>query len=42
MKVSKIFERKDPETGVIRPLDHLYEDESHDDFGWPNYGKFRY
>ena len=31
----KIFERN-PSTGVIR---WRYEDESHDDFGWPNYGR---
>ena len=31
----KIFERH-PSTGVIR---WRYEDESHDDFGWPNYGR---
>ncbi len=32
---AKIFERN-PVTGVIR---WRYEDESHDDFGWPNYGR---
>ena len=32
---NKIFERN-PATGVIR---WRYEDESHDDFGWPNYGR---
>ena len=31
----KIFERN-PSTGVIR---WRYEDESHEDFGWPNYGR---
>ena len=31
----KIFEYN-PSTGVIR---WRYEDESHDDFGWPNYGR---
>ena len=31
----KIFEHN-PSTGVIR---WRYEDESHDDFGWPNYGR---
>ena len=31
----KIFERN-PVTGVIR---WRYEDESHEDFGWPNYGR---
>ena len=32
---AKIFEYN-PNTGVIR---WRYEDESHDDFGWPNYGR---
>ena len=32
---AKIFERN-PETGVMR---WRYEDESHDAFGWPNYGR---
>jgi len=31
----KIFEYN-PNTDVIR---WRYEDESHDDFGWPNYGR---
>lgn len=31
----KIFERN-PNTGVIR---WRYVDESHDKFGWPNYGR---
>ena len=32
---NKIFEYN-PSTDVIR---WRYEDESHDDFGWPNYGR---
>ena len=32
---AKIFEYN-PNTDVIR---WRYEDESHDDFGWPNYGR---
>ena len=32
---NKIFEYN-PVTDVIR---WRYEDESHDDFGWPNYGR---
>ena len=32
---NKIFEYN-PNTGVMR---WRYEDESHDDFGWPNYGR---
>ena len=31
----KIYERN-PDTGVIR---WRYVDESHDKFGWPNYGR---